>query len=238
MDLNIIYIGIIIILLIFTTRNFLLLRDLRGSKGYRNIYQAVIHKETDVINKLEEYIKEEKNDYLLNKAYVLLMYVKLPNNDDVGEVIEKIDYTKIFLKNGKYNKQFVNINSDMIIWTLCCFPRLKKIKKLSLIKEKFDTLQDQLSNHVEYRVFNGAYAVMNNNIEESKFLNELVNGEYSGLDYDKQLIAVTKRIALAYIACQSKEKKNIEYADELKTLSNSMLGKSLLMDLDIYEVYK
>ena len=74
-------------------------------------------------------------------------------------------------------------------------------------------------------------------MEESKFLNELVNGEYSGLEYDKQLIAVTKRIALAYIASLNKE-KNIEYADELKILSESMLGRNLLTDLDIYEIYK
>ena len=165
------------------------------------------------------------------------MHQKLIKDEDVSQIIDKIDYSDIFLEKGKYNTNFANLNSDMFIWTLCCLPRLKKVDLLPSIKEKMNVLQDKLSNHVEYKVFNSACAILERNMEESKFLNELVNGEYSGLEYDKQLIAVTKRIALAYIASLNKE-KNIEYADELKILSESMLGRNLLTDLEIYEVYK
>lgn len=237
MEIDIIVIGLVVVIVVFTFRNIVLIKDLVTSKGYKKIYNGVIKKEPDIINKIEEYLKKEKNKYLVSKTNILLMHQKLLNDEDVSEIIEKIDYSVIFLKNGKYNSHFVNLNSDMLIWTLCCLPRLKKANQLNLIKEKVNVLSDKLSNHVEYKVFIGACAVLERNIEETKFLNDLVNGEYSGLSYDKYLIAVTKRIALAYIASLSKE-KNIEYADELKILSESMLGRYLTTDLDIYELYK
>lgn len=237
MEIDIIVIGLILIIIVFVVRNIVLLRDLAISKKYNKIYKAVVNKDPDIINKIEEYLKTEKNEYLITKTNVLLMYQKLLNGEDVSNIVSRLDYTKIFLRKGKYEKDFVNLNSDMFIWAICCLPRLRKGDILPLIKDKVSVLEDKLSKHIEYKVFFAACAVLERNTEESKFLDKLVNGEYSGLEYDKHLIAVTKRIALAYIASLNKE-KNIEYADELKILSESMLGRNLLTDLEIYEVYK
>ena len=237
MEINIIFIGLVLLIIIFVVKNFVLIRDLRVSKKYNKLYRAVADKDPDIINKIEEYIKNEKNEYLINKANVLLMYQKLLNGEDVSNIVSKIDYTKIFFVKNKYDKDHVNLNSDMFIWTICCLPRLRKGDILPLIKDKVSEVKDNLSKHIECKVFFAACAVLERNTEESKFLDKLVNGEYSNLEYDKHIIAVTKRVALAYIASLNRE-KNIEYADELKILSETSLGKNLLTDLGIYEVYK
>lgn len=228
---------LLIFVIVFLIKNIILIRDLVISKNYKKIYKGILERDPDIINKTEEYLKTEKNEYLIYKTYILLMYLYLQNDIDPKEMIEKIDFGKVMLKNGKYNTQYANLNSDMIIWTLCSLYRLKNKGYLDTIKEKMDKLKDYFDNHIEYKVFYGAYALLNNDTENSKFLNDLVNGDYPKLNYDKQLIGVTKRIALAYIASLNKE-KNIEYVDELKILAGSMLGKNLLIDLDIYEIYK
>lgn len=229
--------ALIIIIIIFGTKNVFLIKDLFNSKEYKKIYEAIINKEPEIDSRINEYLSKETNLYLKSKTNVLLMYYYLQNDINSKDTIEKIDYQKIFLREGKYKKDFAIYNSDMFIWSLCCLPRLKKESNLSVLKNKMDFLQDKLSNHIEYKVFNAAIALLDNNQDDSKFLYDLVNGEYNDLDYDKHLIGVTKRIALAYIASLNKE-KNIEYADELKILSGTFLGKNLLTDLEIYEVYK
>lgn len=235
--MGIIILGLIAIIIIFTFRNIVLIKDLRISKDYKKIYKAVVENDPNSIDIIKEYLKIEKNEYLLAKANILLMYLKLQKKIEVGYEVNEVDFGKIFIKNGKYNASFVNLNSDMMIWILCSLPRLNEVGQLYQIKEKLLKLKDKLDNHIEYKVFFGAFAILTKDEESAKFLFDLVNGDYSNLQYDKQLIAVTKRIALAYIASQNKE-KNIEYADELNILSKTMIGRNLLTDLGIYEVYK
>lgn len=233
----IIILGLIAIIIIFTVRNIVLIKDLMISKDYKKIYKSVVENDPESINKINEYLKSEKNHYLLAKANILLMYLKLQKRIEVGYEVHNICFEDVFLKNGKYNASFVNLNSDMMIWTLCSLPRLNEVGQLYQVKEKLLKLKDSLDNHIEYKVFFGTFSILTKDEENAKFLYDLVNGDYSGFQYDKQLIAVTKRIALAYIASQSKE-KNIEYADELNILSKTMIGRNLLTDLGIYEVYK
>lgn len=235
--MEIILLSLIAVTIIVCVKNVVLIRDLIISKNYKKIYTAVLSNDSEAINRIKEFLTTEKNPYLIAKANVLLMYLSLINNEDVEEIINNINYENIFLQNGKYKKNHVNLNSDMMIWTLASMPRLKKINKLDVIKEKMDKLEDKLSNHVEYKVFKAVYSLLNGNEEESKFLDDLINGEYSGVEYDKQLIGVTKRISLAYIASKNKE-MNFEYTDELKILAGTMIGRNLLTDLEIYEIYK
>ena len=235
--MKIILLILILIIIIFSIKNIVLIKDLIISKEYRKIYKAVIAEEADIIARLESYIINEKNKYLLSKAYVLLMYVKLHSGLDVLDEIEKINYNDIFLKNGKYNKKFVNLNSDMFIWTLASMPLLYKQGHLPPIQVKIIDLEDRLNNHIEYKVFKACNAMLSNNSDGYQFLYDLVNGDYASLDYDKKLIGATKRVALAYLGSLKKE-NNIEYADELKYFSTTMIGRKLLTDLEIFEIYK
>lgn len=235
--MGIIFLGLIIIIIVFTFRNIVLIRDLAISKEYKKIYKSVVESDPEAITKINEYLKNESNEYLLSKTNVLLMYLKLQKRLEVGYEVHNIKFEDIFLNKGKYSTDFVNLNSDMMIWTVCCLPRLNGVGQLYQVKEKLLKLNDTLANHIEYRVFCGAFAVLTGDEEGSKFLYDLVNGDYPKLNYDKQLISVTKRIALAYIASKNKE-KNIEYADELNILSKTMIGRNILTDLGIYEIYK
>lgn len=235
--MNTILLILVFVVIIVLCKDFFLIKDLIISKKYKKIYAVVLKQDEGAAGVVKDYMEEEKNPYLKAKANLLLMHLNLLNNVDDVEVINKIDFETIFLDKGRYKKNFANLNSDMMIWTLASMSRLKKQEHLDIIKEKMDKLDSKLSKHVEYNVFKAVYALLNNNEEESKFLNELVNGSYAGLTYDVQLIGVTKRIALAYIASLNKE-RNFEYTDELKTFAATMIGRNLLTDLEIYEIYK
>lgn len=235
--MNTILLILVFVVIIVLCKDFFLIRDLIISKKYKKIYAVVLKQNEGAAGVVKDYMEEEKNPYLKAKANLLLMHLNLLDNVDDVDVINNIDFEAIFLDKGKYKKNFVNLNSDMMIWTLASMSRLKKQGHLDIIKEKMDKLDSTLSKHVEYNAFKAVYALLNGNEEESKFLNELVNGSYSGLTYDTQLIGVTKRIALAYIASLNKE-INFEYTDELKTFAATMIGRNLLTDLEIYEIYK
>lgn len=235
--MNLTILLLIAISIIFTIRNVVLFRKLRGSKDYKAVYHSVVSREDNIIEKLNAYIEKEKDEYYKHKGILLLIYQLLQNDQDVDEALNNIDMHKIFMPNGKYNKNHINLNSDMFIWLMVMFPRLNKLNKEDKIFEKFNDLDSILSNHLEYRTFKAAYYFIKKDEENSKFLSELINGEYIGMIYDKQLIGVSKRIALSYIASTSKE-QNIEYKDELALFSKSYIGSNLLKDLDIYEVYK
>ena len=235
--MNTILLILVFVVIIVLCKDFFLIRDLIISKKYKKIYAVVLKQNEGAAGVVKDYMEEEKNPYLKAKANLLLMHLNLLDNVDDVDVINNIDFETIFLDKGKYKKNFVNLNSDMMIWTLASMSRLKKQGHLDIIKEKMDKLDSTLSKHVEYNVFKAVYALLNGNEDESKFLYELVSGNYSGLTYDTQLIGVTKRIALAYIASLNKE-INFEYTDELKTFAATMIGRNLLTDLEIYEIYK
>ncbi len=235
--MNTILLILVFVVIIVLCKDFFLIRDLIISKKYKKIYAVVLKQNEGAAGVVKDYMEEEKNPYLKAKANLLLMHLNLLDNVDDVDVINNIDFEAIFLDKGKYKKNFVNLNSDMMIWTLASMSRLKKQGHLDIIKEKMDKLDSTLSKHVEYNVFKAVYALLNGNEDESKFLYELVSGNYSGLTYDTQLIGVTKRIALAYIASLNKE-INFEYTDELKTFAATMIGRNLLTDLEIYEIYK
>lgn len=225
------------IIIIFIYKNIILIKDYFISKQYRKIYKLVLLNDPSSKEKINEYISSEKNPYFVNKAYVLLMYVKLRKNEDIKRELDKIDYKVIFLRNNKYDINNVNYNSDVFIWSMCCLPLIYKQGYLSFIMYKMKLLESYLSRHVEYKSFMSCCSLLNEDEEGYKFLEDLVNNKYDNLEYDSSLLNVTQRISLAFIASLNK-KKNIEYVDELKILSTTYLGKNLLSDFNIYEVYK
>lgn len=228
---------LLLIIIIFIYKNFILIKDFFISKQFRVIYKLVLMNDPGSKDRINEYISTEKNPYFINKAYVLLMYVKLRKNEDVKGELDKVDYKEIFLRNDKYDIKNVNYNSDVFIWSICCLPMIQKQGYLSIILYKMKYLDIYLSKHVEYKTFVSCCALLNEDEEGYKFLDDLVNNKYDNLEYDSSLLNVTQRMSLAFIASLNK-KKNVEYVDELKTLSTTYLGRNLLSDFDIYEVYK
>lgn len=228
---------IIIITIIFTVKNISLFKQLSVSKDYKDAYHAVVSRDENAVEKLYAYLDKEKDDYLKNKGRILLIYLLLHKDQDASSILNDLDVNKVFMPKDKYNKNHITLNADMFIWLAVMLPCLNKAGQMDALYEKFNKLDEYLLNHVEYKTFKASYFFMKKDEENSKFLTELVNGEYSGMFYDKQLIGVIKRIALSYIASPSKE-KNIEYKDELALFAKSYIGGNMLTDLDIYEVYK
>lgn len=228
---------LICILIIFVFKNFTILKELSISKEYRNIYKSVLSKEDNVIDKINTYINKEKDPYLLNKAKVLLLFLKARDKQDVLSLIDDINFNEIFFRNGKYNENHINLNSDMFIWLMVTLPCLKETNNLDALYNRLNQLDGKINSHLEYLLFKAIYSFLKDDNDGSKFLYDLVSGDYSGLNYDKQMIGVVKRIAMAYIACKSQD-VNEEFKDELAVFASTYIGLCLLQDLNIYEVYK
>ncbi len=230
MNIKIIIIGFILLIVLLILIDFFI-----GFNRYDRMVHLVFRKDPNIIDKIEKCLDKEKNELTIAELNVLLLWRKLLKDEDVSELIEKIDYSKIFLRNSNYEKNFKD-NLEVLLHTLLCLPRLKKIKKLSVLKEKFNVLQGKFDNHVEYRIVVGAFAFLENNTKDSKILYDVADGKYSEYKYDKLLISTFKDICIAYIASLSNE-KIYKYSLDLKT-SADWYCEDLLTDLGIYELYK
>lgn len=237
--MNVINYILLSLIIIFIFKDIDTIKKFFISKKYRKIYNDIFKNDSEtMIQEIEDYLKIEKSRTLKAKATLLLIYEKLMSNQDISEDISKFNANLIFLKNNNYNKDYAINCSDMFFWLCACLPRLKEKNYLDEINEKISSLDKKYENHVEYKVYKSAYAILKNEpIENYDFLNKFVNGEYVDLYYDKHLVVSFKRLSLAYLSSLTNDSV-FEYTVELKNFSLTKVGKEIMKDLNVYEIYK
>lgn len=239
--MNSYYIFLAIILVLMSVRNIRMFQNYKKEKNFINAYSALLKDEENAYENMKEYYQNEKVDYLLNKSKVLLAYAALNNSEDANDYLNDLNFEPLFTKKGAYDKDLTSRNLDAFIWTSMLIAKAKKENKIEIIEkvnEAMIKLDDILNRQVEYKVFKGciAYGLDQKN-EDYDFLKKLIEGEYSGLIYDKRMIGIFKRIAAVYLIKNNEELDDYTKND-IKEFGKTLVGKKIIDAIDLDEEYK
>lgn len=234
---QILYYLVFILLIVMTVNNVRKIKTSKNDRNFVNAYSKILNDAEDAKTNLDEYIDSESQDHLLNKARLLKIFVGLKDGDDVTDTVKKLDFAPIFHTNGVFNQKWVLRNSDVFIWVSLIYARTNKNDNkyvLEKVNEKLAIYEDQLSKFVEYNLVKGEYNMLVG--EDYSFLRNYLNGEYPPMLFEKRMVTLYKRLASAYL--RFKDEKVDEYwENDIRKFSKTMIGKSLLIDLDLYEKY-
>lgn len=229
-----------LIIIYVTIKNFSLIKRYKHNKEYIECYQDVLHNKDNCYDRIKKYIDSEKSDEYKNKARVIQLYYELGNAIDNKELLDSIDLKKVFFDKGKYDKNLVNLNSDVFIFIMLAMAKAyekNRIDVINIIVDKVKTISE-LNFRLEYQEISAlADALCKNNDCGNTFMHSLLDGNYTDYAYEKNLIGLYKRIASSTLAFNNEEFEGF-FKSDLHSFSKSLIGESLLKSLGIYNAYK
>lgn len=237
--MNIFNLLLLIVLIIFMVRrNNRQKNALRKDAKYVETYTGVLKKSETAGEQLDSYYETETEPSLKNKTAVVKIFNDLNNDKDVNEIVENLDIKSIVCLGDKVNLENITENSDVFIWLNLLLTKAKSKENYDVIKkvyEKVSQFDEDLKNNVEYNVFKTTYNCMVDSNETSyEFLRDLLEGNYAHYTYDKQLIGVYKKIAVALLAYKGQEIKE-EDKVLLEEFATGQIGNFFLGDLNILD---
>lgn len=238
MDL-VFFVALICLIIYIGYRNFELYRRYRHNKEYIECYRAMLNGSDNAYERIQKYVEEEDLPEFKNKGLILKLYMELDSEIDYRKTLEEINLKQIFYKKDKYSKQLVALNSDVFIWyflDMAKARRLSKFDALDVLNEKLFGLRE-LENRVEYRLAKAIYfALCEKEDAGVTFLSGLLEGNYAGLEYEKNLIGLYKRFASSTLA-YSGEPMEEYYKNDLHAFASTAIGRNYMSELEIYEKY-
>jgi len=237
--MNILFIAIIVLCVVMTIKNVITIVRLKKEKQYVSAYTAMLKEHEDALENLVKYVETEKNPELISKTNVVKVYLEAKRDLDTKETIEKIDLKPVLFDSKGSTKKTLERNCDVFLWLiydLIIFHSKGKYEDMDKIYNLLKQYEDSLNNRVEYLVFCGVYNALKKDYQIDSFLKDLINGEYANVQYDKKLIGLFKRIA-AMILDYRNEPLDDFNKDDLKTFSQTLVGKIMMKDLGMYDKY-
>ena len=220
-------------------RNYVLISRYRHNKEYVDCYQAMMNDDIDAYDKINAYLEKEKNVDFNNKGKVLKLYNEINTNKDYTSTLNDLNLKDIFYKNGVFSSQQLNLNTDIFIWLNILLAKARQLSKFDVIKNIMDQLNDieQLNNRIEYSLVRALYnALCEKEDGGVMFMNDLLEGNYVGYEYDKALIGLEKRFAACGLV-YSGEPIEDYYKQDLNEFSKNQIGYVFMKALDIYDKY-
>ena len=240
-NFNIFYWLLAVVAIGITISNFMKMRTYNREKKFVETYSKALKKEKDAYEAVQQYVEEEKEQNLKNKARVIQIYEMLSRGEDVDNIIESIDFEPIFKTKGRFDAKLANRNGDLYVWLALVYARTNALKKKEVIEKlakKLEPYNELLNNNLEYQLSKGyTSALIDKKNENYGFLNKLLEGDYAGMVYEKRLIGLYKRLAASFLAKNSDEIDEY-YANDLKQFAGTLVGKTLLNELGIYDKYQ
>ena len=233
----IIVIVMLALIMMMTYRNMKMMARYRHNKGYIACYQEMLENNPDAYRHLIEYMENESSEEYKNKARVFKIYYEL-DDDTYQNELSILNFHDWYYKDGKIDKERISYNSDSIIWLLLLMAKANQTNHKDVIEaiyEKMLNEKEAYENTIEYKLIENTHKLfMEGKDTEIPFLNELVIGEYEGLQYDKQLIGMYKRIAEALLAYKGEELDEF-YQEDLTNFSMNTIGSTFLKHLEIFD---
>lgn len=240
MNTNFLFIAIIAVCIIMTIKNLFTIIRIRKDKNYVSAYTGMLKDQEDAYDNLCKYLETEKQPELISKTNIVKVYLEASKDKEVEETIKNIDFKSVVFDKKGNTRSMLEKNADVFIWLIYDLVILHSKKKYAdmekiykLVKEN----EDALNSRVEYLVFVGVYNALKKDYQIDAFLKDLINGEYTGVTYDKKLIGIYKRIS-AMILAYRKEELDESNKDDLTIFSQTLVGKKLMQDIGIYNEYK
>lgn len=237
---KLLFVVMVVILVYVSIKNFTLVKRYNHNKKYISAYQDVLYGKENGYQNLTSYIDGEKSEEYKNKARIIKLYYELDNNLDYSETLDSLNLKEIFYQKDKVNDNTVNINSDSFAFIMLAMSKANCENKKEVVEAlcnkviELDKLADRLECK-EIVAFNNA--LLNKEDEGIEFMNKILAGDYAELKYDKGLILLYKRFAAATLAYENQELDEY-FRNDLSKFSEVFIGKMLLNNLKIYEMYK
>ena len=237
---SILYLLMFAMIIFIVVKNFSLLKRYKFNKKYIEIYREVLKEDENAYDHVNEFIAEQKKEEYINKVKVLKLYVELKNDLDYTNTLDSLDVRKIYYNDkNKFDPNLAIYNSDTFVFIIMCMTKAYAKLKINVIKKLYEEVKalSDLEEHVEYQeVLAVNDALFEKNDCGIAFFNCLLNGEYTKLKYDKNMVGIYKRIAAASLVYKYEPISDYDNED-LKTFAKSLIGKQMLSDLKIYDKY-
>ncbi len=229
------------LMLVMLFNNIHKMKTIKKDEKYINAYTAVLRKDENAVQNLEQYLLEETNPEARNKGLLVKVYTDMLEEKNPSDTIDSISFDDIFLADGNYVAEKVNKNSDAFVWLLLDLSKARSLSMIDIMDklyEKVTSYEETLGRHVEYLVFKAAYnCMLEKDVKGIEFLNKLLGGEYGDYQYDKPLIGVFKKAAAALLVYSgepiAKEDEEILYDFAL-----TQVGSRFLSDLELIDRYR
>lgn len=230
-----------VVLLLMFTRTFKQAKSLGNGKGYMDAYTKILNGDLDSEENLDKYIESEKKAYLISQAYLLKAYLNVESENDPKQYLDKVDMNAIFNdEKNRFDKKKVLSNVSFFLWVNFFVVRCIKNNRLDLVDYLNDSLkvhEENLDSFLEYRLYKGLYAgVKGNKNDDYNFLNQLIDGEYPTLNYEKRYIGLYKREAALFLVYFDQTIDEF-WDNDIHAFVDTIVGKRLSSDLDLYLKY-
>ncbi len=189
----------------------------------------------------DEYISTEKDAEYNTKLQVLRLwgYTFYEEDEKFREQLEALDLNPILFKGNKSN---FSSNEDSFFYLFVAIPNRLYYRNRDdlrqLMTEKMAAYDSALSDTM-LKAINEAAARFYTKTEDcgKEFFRILVNGEYSGMRYSKQLIGLYKQTAEIFLSKMAQDENDEEtfkgYLDDLKSFSQTRLGGRLIKEIGV-----
>ncbi len=240
---QIIFVVLLIVLIFMLSKNVKMYKRIKLNKQYVNIFGEMFNsgRDEEAYTTISKYVAETENVEFKNKGRIFKLFFELRDGYDYHETLNQLDFKELFYEKDKVEMQKIIFNSDTFIWVVALLAKARKCDAQDLIDEvmnKIDVYQDILHNYVEYTMCKSVQKSLKKEDDlGNTFLRDLINGDYTEYKYDKRLIGFYKKIAAAFLAYNGEELSDFE-KDDVKLFATSIVGKSVLSDLDLYEEYQ
>jgi len=238
--MEIVFFAAMFVLLSYVTyRNFILIGRYRHNKEYIECYGDMLADTEGAYDRVCRYIDKEKSEECKSKGRVLKLYQQLDRPEDPMETLQGIDLKEVFYNKGKFSRQKMMMNSDVFVWLYMNMAKARKLSKFDVLNGLYEKIVelDQLENRVEFQLAKAIYnALCEKEDAGVGFLSGLLEGNYAGYGYEKNLIGLYKRFASSTLA-YSGEPMEEYFKEDLHSFAATKIGKNYMNDLEIYEKY-
>ncbi|MGN1405010.1 MAG: hypothetical protein ACI4WM_01965 [Erysipelotrichaceae bacterium] len=236
--MNFLFYAMIILLVVMTINNARKMKSFGNERGFIDVYGKVLDGQSGAREELENYLNTNQIEYLNSKAMLVKIYDDLRNDIDYTEDVEKLNIKPLFTSNGQFSRDMFSKNCDAFIWLSMIYAiAYKKDKKVAaeIIDQKVKTMSDKFVSFLEYHLYLGYVASLNNNKNDDyRFLQNLIDGEYNNLIYEKKLIGLYKREAAIFLF-KNNDLKDEFWLQDLKHFKETKIGSHLIEDLNLSE---
>lgn len=238
--LNIIMLGLIVFFSI--TFVFLIKRNKKNKKIVDCI--TSFDEEKIFFEKLDEYLKTTTDPEFNMKGIVLNLWgsVFYQHDDEILPLLDKVQCFPLVDNRGPFKRDTAQLNEDSLYYLcLACVNALygrKDVEKLEKFKEKINENSEYLKDTLVYHVSQHAFKLYEGKEDlGEQFFKDILDGDYSGYKYAKQLIGMYKDLCQAYLvkiySVQNRKDDFDLIKEDVQRFYDTKLGKRYLTELGI-----
>ena len=211
-------------------------------KKYFVCTDAILNQKEDAYEIISEYIQNEENPEMQNKARILKLITEVDHNIDSSDTMSFLDLSSVIMTKDQFDKSKFQYNSDTFFWAieLLIKAHLKHREEVvTRLKEEYERFKniDDFKKDIVIVLFDECDKAFAKYGDEGRlFFKNLLSGEYSSYVYDKRMISFYKSVAATLLVYEG---ETLESEDEelVYTFAKMKAGKIMLSELGIYDKY-